>query len=33
MLVETNEFDTINSKRPAKLYSFSDQELKIIGII
>lgn len=33
MLIETNEYDTENSKRPAKLYTFSDSELKIIGII
>lgn len=33
MLVETTEFDTANSKRPAKLYTFSDTELKIIGIL
>ena len=33
MLVETNEYDTENSKRPAKLYTFSDSELKIIGIL
>jgi 8-oxo-dGTP diphosphatase len=33
MLNETTEFDTTNSKRPAKLYTFSDSELKIIGII
>ena len=33
MLNETNEFDTSASKRPAKLYTFSAQELKIIGII
>lgn len=33
MLIETNEYDTENSKRPAKLYTFSDSELKIIGIL
>lgn len=33
MLNETTEFDTTNSKRPAKLYTFSDSELKIIGIL
>ncbi len=33
MLVETAEWDKENSKRPAKLYAFSDTELKIIGIL
>jgi 8-oxo-dGTP diphosphatase len=33
MLIETDEWDKENSKRPAKLYAFSDTELKIIGII
>ena len=33
MLVETDEYDTENSKRPAKLFKFSDKILKIIGII
>ena len=33
MLIETTEWDKENSKRPAKLYTFSDTELKIIGIL
>jgi len=33
LIIETNEFDTENSKRPAKLYRFSNKELKIIGIL
>lgn len=33
MLIETDEWDKENSKRPAKLYRFSGKELKIIGII
>jgi hypothetical protein len=33
MIIETDEWDRENSKRPAKLYRFSDTELKIIGII
>ena len=33
MLDETPEYDTENSKRPAKLFKFSDKTLKIIGII
>ena len=33
MLVETSEYDTKSSKRPARLYQFSDSELKIIGIL
>lgn len=33
MLAETSEFDTENSKRPAKMYEFTDAELKIIGVL
>lgn len=33
MLHETDEYDTENSKRPAKLYTFSEKELKIVGIL
>ena len=33
MLVETSEYDTTSSKRPARLYRFSDTDLKIIGIL
>lgn len=33
MLHETDEYDTENSKRPAKLYTFSQKELKIVGIL
>ncbi len=33
MLEDTGQFDTQNSKRPAKLYTFADHELKIIGIL
>lgn len=33
MIIETTEFDTTASKRPARLYTFSDSELKIIGIL
>lgn len=33
MIHETEEYDTENSKRPARLYTFTDHELKIIGIL
>lgn len=33
MIIETDEWDKENSKRPAKLYRFSDTEVKIVGII
>jgi 8-oxo-dGTP diphosphatase len=33
MLEELQEFDTTSSKRPAKLYTFSHKELKIVGIL
>jgi 8-oxo-dGTP diphosphatase len=33
MLEETPEYDTENSKRPAKLYTFGQKELKIVGIL
>jgi len=33
MIIETDEWDKENSKRPAKLYCFSDTEIKIVGII
>lgn len=33
MLVETPEYDTENSKRPAKLHTFSDTDIKIVGIL
>lgn len=33
LMVETDEYDTENSKRPARYYRFSDAELKIIGIL
>jgi 8-oxo-dGTP diphosphatase len=33
MLTETPEYDTENSKRPAKLYKFSGHELKIIWVL
>ncbi len=33
MLEELDEFDTTSSKRPAKLYTFSHKELKIVGIL
>lgn len=33
MIVELDEYDTENSKRPAKLYTFSDTDLKIVGIL
>lgn len=33
LIHETEEYDTVNSKRPAKLFEFSDHELQIIGIL
>ncbi len=33
LLDELAEYDTSNSKRPAKLYAFSDTDLKIVGIL
>ena len=33
LLIELPEYDTENSKRPAKLYRFSDSEHQIIGIL
>lgn len=33
LIEETDGYDTENSKRPARLYQFSEKELKIIGIL
>lgn len=33
LIIETNEYDKESSKRPAKLYTFSDKELTLIGIL
>ncbi len=33
MIHETDEYDKENSKRPARLFTFTDHELKIIGIL